>query len=180
MTRIVGIAGSLRADSFNAALLSAAEQLFPDVIYGDSIRGIPLYDADVEAQSLPAEVSRLQQRIREADGLLLVTPEYNNSVPGVLKNAIDWLSRPAGEVRNVFNGKPVAIIGASPGRFGTILSQDAWLPVFRALRARLWLGGRLLVSHAHQSFGTGGSLADEALGERLQRYLEGFIDFVER
>ncbi|MGD2129747.1 MAG: NADPH-dependent FMN reductase [Lysobacterales bacterium] len=178
MTQIVGIAGSLRSESFNAALLETAGRLFPEVITGESIRGVPLYDADVETQALPAEVSRLQRRIMEADGLLLVTPEYNNSVPGVLKNAIDWISRPAGDVRNVFHGKPIAVIGASPGRFGTILSQDAWLPVFRALRARLWLGGRLMVSHAHQVFDEDGRLADPELEKRLESYLRGFIEYI--
>ncbi|MCH5375071.1 MAG: NAD(P)H-dependent oxidoreductase, partial [Planctomycetes bacterium] len=118
MKHIVGIAGSLRSGSFNAALLHAARDLIPADLRTASIGAIPLYDADLEARGLPDEVSLLQRRILEADGLLMVTPEYNNSMPGVLKNAIDWLSRPAGEVRNVFSDKPVAIMGASPGRFG--------------------------------------------------------------
>jgi len=83
-----------------------------------------------------------QAAIAAADGLLLVTPEYNNSIPGVFKNAIDWLSRPPADISRVFGGKPVAIIGASPGGFGTILSQEAWLPVLRTLGTKPWFGGR--------------------------------------
>ena len=91
-----------------------------------SIRNIPLYDGDLEdAQGIPAPAQVLKDAIAAADGLLLVTPEYNNSIPGVFKNAIDWLSRPPADISRVFGGKPVAIIGASPGGFGTILSQEA-------------------------------------------------------
>src|SRR5436190_23505652 len=121
MLRIVGISGSLRSASFNAALLRAAAQECPPgaSIEIESIRGIPLYDGDVEAaEGLPARVAELKERVASADGLLLVTPEYNNSIPGVFKNAIDWLTRPANDVPRVFGGRPVGLIGASPGRFG--------------------------------------------------------------
>jgi len=127
MTTIVGIAGSLRKGSFNAALLRAAVRSMPagSTLETASIAGIPLYDADVEAQGIPLLVANLKDQVAAADGLLLVTPEYNNSIPGVLKNTIDWLSRPDTDIPRVFGGKRVALIGASPSAFGTILSQNA-------------------------------------------------------
>lgn len=128
MTKLVGLSGSLRKGSFNAALLRAAVEQAPQdaVITIGSIRGIPLYDGDIEDnEGIPKPVEALKDMIAQADGLLLMTPEYNNSMPGVLKNAIDWLSRPPADIGRVFGGKPVAVMGASPGTFGTILSQNA-------------------------------------------------------
>src|SRR5882672_2027130 len=114
MPKIIGIAGSLRAGSFNAALLRTAIEVAPagTTIETASIKGIPLYDGDVEAsQGLPQAVVELKEKVAACDGLLLVTPEYNNSVPGVLKNAIDWLSRPAADIPKVFGNRPVAVMG---------------------------------------------------------------------
>ena len=179
--RIVGIAGSLRSGSFNAALLRAAlEECPPGVsIEIESIRGIPLYDGDVEkAQGLPARVVELKDKIASADALLLVTPEYNNSIPGVFKNAIDWMSRPAADIERVFGARPVGLIGASPGRQGTVLSQTAWLQVFRALGLRPWFGQPLYVGGAGSVFDASGKLADEATRARLRKYMEGFAAFV--
>jgi len=126
-TKVLGISGSLRRGSYNAALLRAATQLMPEgaALEVASIRGVPLYDGDVEAQGIPATVSQLKEAIVAADGVLLVTPEYNNSIPGVFKNTIDWLSRPPSDARRVFGGRRFALIGASPGAFGTTLSQAA-------------------------------------------------------
>ena len=182
MVRIIGISGSLRKGSYNSALLRAAAGVMPSQaeLGIATIRGIPLYDGDVEtSDGIPAPVSQLKDAIGKANGLLLVTPEYNNSMPGVFKNAIDWLSRPASDIPRVFGGKPVALIGASPGGFGTILSQNAWLPVLRTLGAELWSGGRLLVSRAPSVFDEDGTLSDPALQKLLRQYLEGFVAFVD-
>lgn len=179
--KILGISGSLRKGSFNTALLRACVPLMPpgvELAIG-SIAGIPLYDGDLEAaQGIPALVQALKAKVIEADGLLLVTPEYNNSMPGVLKNAIDWLSRPPADIAKVFGARPVALMGASPGGFGTILSQNAWLPVLRTLGARTWSGGKMMVSRAGGVFNEAGELADEAVRTQLQKYLAGFAAFI--
>jgi len=120
----------------------------------------------------------LKDKIASADALLLVTPEYNNSIPGVFKNAIDWMSRPAADIDRVFGGRPVGLIGASPGRQGTVLSQTAWLQVFRALGLRPWFGQVLYVGGAGSVFDASGKLIDEATRARLRKYLEGFAAFV--
>jgi NAD(P)H-dependent FMN reductase len=181
MATIIGLSGSLRAKSYNAALLRTAAGFAPAgvIIEIESIKGIPLYDGDVEAQSgIPAVAAALKNKIAAADGLLLVTPEYNNSIPGVFKNAIDWLSRPADDVPRVFGGKPVGMIGASPSRFGTLLSQTAWLPVLKTLGTRPWFGQTLYLSGAHKLFDPSGNLADEDSRKRVQDYVAGFCAFV--
>ncbi|MEZ0471664.1 NADPH-dependent FMN reductase [Luteimonas salinilitoris] len=178
LTTIIGFSGSLRRASYNSALLRAAQAAMPagSRLEIASIRAFPLYDADEEAaHGVPDAVSGLKDAIAAADGLLVATPEYNNSIPGVTKNAIDWLSRPPADIGRVFGGKPVAIIGASPGGFGTILSQNAWLPVLRTLGARLWTGGKLLVSRAGQVFDENGAIVDPKSEEALRRFLEGFV-----
>src|SRR5881394_281124 len=179
MTKVLGISGSLRRGSYNSALLRAAARLMPEDSTLDiaSLRGIPLYDGDVEAQGIPAAVSQLKEAIIAADGVLLVTPEYNNSIPGVFKNAIDWLSRPSADIPRVFGGRPVAMIGASPGGFGTLLSQTAWLPVLKTLGTRAWFGGRLQVSRAGDVFDANGKLIDERVREQLRKFLDGFVKF---
>jgi NAD(P)H-dependent FMN reductase len=181
MVTLVGISGSLRKGSFNSAVLRAAGELMPadSELSIASIAGIPLYNGDEEAASgIPEPVTRLKDAIAAADGLLLVSPEYNNSLPGVTKNAIDWLSRPPADIRRVFGGKPVAIAGASAGGFGTILAQNAWLPVFRTLGAELWSGGRLLVSRAGSVIDAQGNITDAATRESIGKFVQGFVDFV--
>ncbi|MGV8953196.1 MAG: NADPH-dependent FMN reductase, partial [Cypionkella sp.] len=131
MPQILGLSGSLRHGSFNTALLRAATSLAPagSTIAAHTLHGVPLYDGDLEAaEGVPPAVATLKAALEACDGLLLVTPEYNNGIPGVFKNAIDWMSRPPGGT-DLFKGKPVAVIGASPGNFGTILAQNHWLPV---------------------------------------------------
>jgi len=182
MTKVLGISGSLRRGSYNSALLRAAVRLMPEdaTLEVASLRGIPLYDGDVEVQGIPATVNQLKEAIIAADGVLLVTPEYNNSIPGVFKNAIDWLSRPASDIRRVFGGRHFAIIGASPGGFGTTLSQAAWLPVMRTLGTQTWFGGRLMVSRAGGVFDEGGGLKDAAVEEHLKQFLAGYVNFLRR
>jgi NAD(P)H-dependent FMN reductase len=145
-----------------------------------TIHGIPLYDGDVEAASgIPAAVRDLGDAIANADGLLLGTPEYNNSIPGPFKNAIDWLSRIEEGPRPIFTGKPVAVVGASPGGFGTLLSQNAWLSVLRTLETQPWFGGRLLVSRAGGVFNASGQMTDEATKQRLRDFLAGFVAYIQ-
>lgn len=180
-TQLLGLSGSLRAGSFNTALLRAAVALAAGEalqIDAATLHGIPLYDGDVEQQQgLPPAVRALRERILAADGLLLVSPEYNNGVPGVFKNAIDWLSRKPGGEPDVFRDRPVAVIGASPGGFGTVLAQAHWLPVLRTLGARVYAGGRVAVSRAGSVFGADGSLKDEAVAANLREFVQGFATF---
>ncbi|CAH1649754.1 MULTISPECIES: NADPH-dependent FMN reductase [unclassified Chelatococcus] len=180
MTKLLGISGSLRKGSYNSALLRAAEDVVPEgvsLVVG-TIQGIPLYNADdEEAHGIPPAVHRLKEQLAAADGLIMFTPEYNNGLPGVFKNAIDWLTRPTSDIERLFKGKPVAIVGASPGGFGTILSQSAWLPVLHTLGCKPWFGGRLLVSRAHTVFNPEGTLQDEAIKQRLAQFLKGFAAF---
>ncbi len=181
MIRIVGISGSLRRGSFNTGLLRAAAESMPQgaELVIETIQGVPLYDADVEAsQGIPARVEELKKAVAAGDGLLLATPEYNNSIPGVFKNTIDWLSRPPADIKKVFGGRPVAVVGASPGGFGTVLSQNAWLPVLRTLGTKPWFGGRLLVSRAGTVFDETGKLTDETVKKQLQQFLRGFVEFI--
>jgi chromate reductase, NAD(P)H dehydrogenase (quinone) len=177
--RIIGIAGSLRSGSYNAALLrTAAEECAAVEI--ESIRGIPLYDGDLEAkEGIPPRAAELKDKIAAADALLLVTPEYNNSIPGTFKNAIDWMTRPPADVPRVFKGRRVGLIGASPGMQGTVLSQAAWLPIFRTLGMRPYFGHNLYVGNASKVFDASGKLVDDAIRKRLKSYMDGFVAFIE-
>jgi chromate reductase len=182
-TTILALSGSLRQGSFNTALLRAATGLCPPgvTLALHTLHGIPLYDGDVEAgEGTPAAVGGLRAAIQAADGLLIATPEYNNSIPGVLKNGLDWLSRPPAEGKKTFNGKPTAVLGATPGGFGTVQSQDALLSVLRAFQVQMWFGGRLMVSKAGSLFDAQGQLQDEALKTQLQDFLQGFAGHIQR
>jgi NAD(P)H-dependent FMN reductase len=182
MTRILGISGSLRAASFNTALLRAARRTSPEGVEIEiaTLHGIPLYDGDLEAAAgIPEAVDALKARIRASDALLLATPEYNNGMPGVLKNAIDWLSRPAGELRQLFGGRPLALMGASPGGFGTLLAQAAWLPVLKSLGVQVWSGKSLMLSRAHQSIGADGEIVDEAALKTIADFVAGYAASLE-
>ena len=181
MTTILGLSGSLRLGSYNTALLRAAASLMPAdaTLAIHTLHDVPLYDGDIEAgPGIPSGVVALKDAIVAADGLLLATPEYNNGIPGVFKNAIDWLSRPPEDIKRVFGNACVGLIGASTGAFGTILGQSAWLPVLRVLGTRYWTGSRLLVSRSKQVFDEAGALQDAKIKEQLQAFLAGFVSYV--
>ena len=180
MTKIIALSGSLRKKSFNTALLRTASQVAGDDIDIDvaTLHDIPLYNGDLEKrEGIPSSVNDLRTRIEAADGLLIATPEYNSSIPGVLKNGIDWLSRRPDERPHVFSNLPIAVIGASPGGFGTILAQNAWQPVLRTLSTQAWFGGRLMVSKAGNVFDDDGQLTDDDVRKRLKSFVEGFAAF---
>lgn len=183
MTKLLGISGSLRKASYNTALLRAAQALVPPDVELElvTLHGIPLYDGDLEqAEGIPEAVTALKRKVLACDGLLIATPEYNNGMPGVLKNALDWLSRPPKETAAVFGDRAVALLGATPGGMGTVSAQAAWLPVLKALGVRTWSGGRLLASRANQLFDDQGALTDEALRKQLQVFVAGFAAFASK
>ncbi|HEX3766469.1 MAG TPA: NADPH-dependent FMN reductase [Kofleriaceae bacterium] len=182
MTTILAIAGSLREKSYNAMLMRAAAELAPagTTVETATIKGIPLYDGDVEAAAFPPEVQALKDRIVAASGVLLVTPEYNNSLPGVFKNAIDWTSRPSADTARIYGGKPIGVIGATPGGGATGLSQAAWLPVLRTLGTLPFFGARVQVASAGKVFDDAGRLVDATVRGQLEKYMAGFAAFVAR
>ena len=181
MTTLVGISGSLRSGSLNTMLLRAAATLLPAdaQLQIGSIREIPLYDGDLEKNAgIPAAVTQLKDQIAAGDALLLVTPEYNHSIPGVFKNAIDWLSRPSSDISRVFGDRPVAVIGASNGPFGSTHAQLAWTIVLRKLNARQFnRAGMIQASFAAKSFDPDGALIDDKLRGRLKDYLHDFVAY---
>ncbi|RZL31189.1 MAG: NAD(P)H-dependent oxidoreductase [Rubrivivax sp.] len=180
--KIIALSGALRRGSYNTALLRAAIELAPEGVDVElrTLHGIPLYDGDVEAEGIPGAVTTLREAIRAADALLIGTPEYNNSIPGVLKNGLDWLSRPSGEGAKLFGGKPTGLMGATPGGFGTVQSQDALLSVLRTFGSDFWMAGRLMVSRAGSVFDADGRLVDDKLRGQLQQFMQGFVAFVEK
>jgi chromate reductase, NAD(P)H dehydrogenase (quinone) len=178
--RIVGIAGSLRRGSFNRALLRTAQELAPERLKIDiyEIRDLPLYNQDIEDQTVPQPVDSLRQALREADGLLIATPEYNHGVPGVLKNAIDWLSRPPRG--SALNGKPAALMGASPGMTGTARSQSQLRQSFVFTNTPAMLQPEVLVSGAREKFDANGRLTDEPTRKFLAQFLDQFAAWIPR
>jgi chromate reductase len=175
VTRILGISGSLRRDSHNTNLLrAAAEAAGPDVeleLY-DSLKEIPPYDEDDDVHPRPESVARFNAAIENADAVLFATPEYNASIPGQLKNAIDWISRPV--ATNALRNKPVAVVGASTGAFGAVWAQAELRKVLAALGARV-LDVELPVPHAHTRFEEGG-LTDEEIRVSLDAALQALAD----
>ncbi|MFW6051121.1 MAG: NADPH-dependent FMN reductase [Myxococcota bacterium] len=179
-TTIVGIAGSIRKRSYNRALLEAAAEVAPPQVTVEihGIEGIPVYDGDLESErGIPAPVAELKERIAASDGLLLASPEYNNSLPGPLKNAIDWLTRPPKDIGRVFGGRPVGVLGVTPGRGGTRFAQTAWLPVFRTLSMRPWFGKNLYLAGAGDLFDEDLRLTDDKVRALLTEYMHGFAEF---
>ena len=178
---LIGLSGSLRSGSFNSALLATAAELAPEGLKVEiaTIRGIPLYDGDAEEKDgIPQVVTELKDRVAAADGLLLATPEYNASIPGVLKNAIDWMSRPGKDIARVFGDKSVGVMGATPGPGGTRLSQTAWLPIFRLLNMRPFFGKSVFLNGAGQAFDAQGRLTDEKLRDVVKQFMSGLARFL--
>ena len=178
--KILALSGSLRKGSYNTALARAAAELAGDGVEVEvaTLHGIPLYDGDLESeQGIPEAVEALKEKFASADGVILATPEYNNGFPGVLKNAIDWLSRPPKDISRVFGDRPVALMGATPGSFGTERAQIAWLQVFRTLKMRPWFGGKIMLSKAGDKVADG-RLADEDEREKVAAFVEGFAGFI--
>lgn len=183
MTDIIALSGSLRAGSWNTRLARALAERAPDDcdVAVVTPAGIPLYDGDLEeAEGIPDSVAALKERIVAADGLLLVTPEYNQGVPGVMKNTIDWLSRPPADIGRVFADRPVALCGATPGGAGTRSAQYALLPTLRALGTRVWSGRTLYVSRTSKLFNDDGQITDEDMDKRLREFIAGFHALVTR
>ncbi len=165
--RVLGISGSLRRDSYNTKLLRAAEELFPsmaEVELWEGLKEIPPYDEDDDVEPAPAAVAALRGAIAGADAVLFVTPEYNSSIPGQLKNAIDWVSRPL--ATNALRNKPVAVVGASAGAFGAVWSQGELRKVLGATGARV-VDAEVAVGHAPTRFDEAGNLVDMAVREQL-------------
>jgi len=177
---VLGISGSLRQGSYNTGLLRAAAELRPAGLTLEiySIADIPLYSNDVELAGIPEPVQDFKARIRVADGLIIAAPEYNYSIPGVLKNALDWASRPPKE--NPFNGKPLAIMGASGGQWGTARCQYHLRQVAVGLNLLTMNRPEILVPSAGQKFGADGNLTDQETRERIRVMLEAFAEWVRR
>src|SRR4051794_40061699 len=177
--QILALGGSLREASRNRALLHEAAALAPagtvlDLSHVAVVGALPLFNQDiVERDGPPPGVTALKDALRAADGLLLATPEYNWGIPGFLKNAIDWASRPAKDIPQVFGDLPVALIGAG-GAGGTRIAQNAWMSVFRHLEMRPWSGHALYVDRASERFDQRNRLSDDATRERLRAVITGF------
>ena len=172
--RILGFAGSLRRYSLNKALLQAAVQLAPKnvIIETFDLEGIPPFNQDMETQP-PQKVKEFKTKIKEADAIIIATPEYNYSIPGVLKNAIDWASRPYTD--NAFEGKPVAIMGASTGMLGTARAQYHLRQSFVFLNMHATNRPEVLVPHAQEKFDENGNLKDEKTQQQITKLIENLV-----
>ena len=176
---ILGIAGSLRQQSFNRSLLRAAQELAPEGARIDTfeLNDIPSFNQDEETNP-PPKVAELKQRVRAADAILFVTPEYNYSVPGVLKNAIDWASRPYGD--SAWSGKPVAVMGASVGTIGTARAQYHLRQMFVFLNMYAVNQPEVMVANAHKHFDDNGNLTDETAKKLIKQLLDELVSWTRR
>jgi chromate reductase len=178
--KVLAISGSLRRDSHNTTLLRAAAELVPppvDLEFFDGLKAVEPYDEDDDQGAGPDGARRLREAITSADAILIATPEYNSSIPGQLKNAIDWASRPLGE--NALWGKPVAVVGASTGMFGAVWAQAEVRKTLAASGARV-IEKDLPVGHADEAFTDDGRLADVELRERYVEMLDELIALAEQ
>ncbi len=176
---VLGISGSLRKGSYNTGLLRAAIELAPEgmTVETAQIRAIPLYDEDVRAQGYPPEVDELRRRIKAADALLIVTPEYNYSMPGVLKNAIDWASRPPDQP---FDGKPLAIMGASVGMLGSARAQYHLRQTALSLNMLPLNKPEVFVARAPEKFDASVTLTDETTRKVIKQQLVALAEWTRR
>jgi len=176
---VLGISGSLRRDSYNTKLVRAVGELFDatdaDFVPYEALKAVPPYDEDDDVEPALEAVSRLRAAVAGADAIVIATPEYNSSIPGHLKNALDWISRPI--ATNVMRNKPVAVIGASTGAFGAVWSQAELRNVSRAIGARV-LDVEVAVGHAHTRFDEGGGLIDDAIREQLHALVDEVVTAV--
>jgi chromate reductase len=177
--KILGMSGSLRKGSYNTMALRAAQKLAPAgaAVETFDIAPIPLYNEDVKAAGFPAPVQALREKIAAADGLLIVTPEYNYSIPGVLKNTIDWASRPPNQP---FNEKPIAIMGASPGMLGSARAQYHLRQCFVFLNGMLVNKPEIMISAANTKFNEAGELTDDAAKKLIGDLLQSLVNHAKR
>ena len=174
--KVLGISGSLRRDAWNRKVLRAAGELLPDGVeleLWDGLKDVPPYDEDDDVEPAPAAVARLRAAIAGTDAILFSTPEYNSSIPGVLKNAVDWASRPL--ATSVLRNKPVAVVGASTGAFGAVWAQAELRKVLAATGARV-VEGEVAFGHAPTRFDEDGALVDEQLREQLAEVVDTLVD----
>lgn len=178
--KILGFAGSLRRGSYNRALVRAARELVPERMRIEvfELDGIPLFNADVEAEGFPEPVRAFHQTIAEADALLIATPEYQHGVPGVLKNAIDWASRPPGKATII--GKPVAIMGATPGMWGTARAQTQLRQALVYNKCPMVPSPEVLVARAEERFDDEGRLVHEGTRKFVRQLLEALAELTVR
>ena len=177
--KVLGISGSLRRDSYNTKLLRAAEELLPSDAKLELYRGlkaVPPYDEEDDVQPALAPVAALRQAVAEADAILIATPEYNASIPGQLKNALDWVSRPI--ATNTMRNKPVAVVGASTGAFGAVWAQAELRKILAAMGARVVDDG-VALGHAPTRFDGAGTLVDEDLREELAEVVAELVAAVQ-
>jgi chromate reductase, NAD(P)H dehydrogenase (quinone) len=173
--KVLAVSGSLRRDSYNTKLLRVAEELLPSVVemeLWDGLKAVPPYDEEDDVQPAPPAVAALREAIAGADAILIATPEYNSSVPGQLKNALDWVSRPL--ATSALRSKPVAVVGASTSAFGAVWAQAELRKVLGAIGARV-VDADVAVGHAPTKFDEDGELVDEATREQLGEVLEALL-----
>jgi chromate reductase, NAD(P)H dehydrogenase (quinone) len=178
---VVAICGSLRAGSYNRMLLRhlaarAGDGVTVEIV---ELRGIPVYDGDLETRAFPPEVTAFKDRIARCDALVIGSPEYNWSLPGALKNAIDWASRPGSDIPRVFGGRPTGLVGATPGPGGTRMAQVAWLPVLRTLGTSFFPDS-LFVPQAGSVFDASGAMVDPKTAQYAEKWMTKFVAFARR
>jgi chromate reductase, NAD(P)H dehydrogenase (quinone) len=174
---LLGISGSLRVGAYNTALLQACEELLPPATTLEivTLGELPLYNEDVRAAGYPPAVQRLREQIAKANGVLIATPEYNYSIPGVLKNAIDWASRPPDQP---FEAKPVAIMGASPSGLGTARAQYHLRQCFVFLNSHVLNRPEVMLAKAHERFDAAGKLHDEGSRQQIAKQLQALVQWI--